>query len=252
MSFSNDGTVMTMPVQPANSNGTGGGFGWGDNGALWLIVLFLFIFAGGRGWNGNGNSGAADNYVLASDFATVQRMISDATNTLERKLDNTQNGICDLGYTQAQLINGVQVGQMQQGYETRNAINGVSQQLAECCCGVKQQIAETNYNLANQANGLSRAIERGFCDTNYNMQAQHNATMIAVDKVGDRVIDYLSNARMQDLQAENQALKLAASQAAQNNYLVNTLRPSPAPAYVVQNPYCCNSGSFGYGCGGVA
>ena len=249
MSFSPDGTVMTMPVQPANTNGTGGGFGWGDNGALWLIVLFLFIFAGGRGWNGNGNSGAADNYVLASDFATVQRMISDATNTLERKLDNTQNGICDLGYAQAQMINGVQLGQMQQGYETRDAINGVSRQLADCCCGVKQQIAETNYNLANQANGLSRAIERGFCDTNYNMQAQHNATMIAVDKVGDRVIDYLNSARMQDLQAENQALKLAASQAAQNNYLVSTLRPSPAPAYVVQNPYCCNGGGYGYGCG---
>ena len=116
---------------------------------------------------------------------------------------------------------------------------------------MKQQIAETNYNLANQANGLSRAIERGFSDTNYAMQAQHNATMIAVEKVGDRVVDYLNSARMQDLQAENQALKLAASQAAQNNYLVNTLRPSPAPAYVVQNPYCCNGG-YGYGCGAVA
>ena len=41
-------------------------------------------------------------------------------------------------------------------------------------------------------------------------------------------------------------------QAAQNNYLVNTLRPSPAPAYVVQNPYCCNGGGYGYGCGAVA
>lgn len=53
MSLSSDGTVMTMPVQPANANSNGGGFGWGDNGALWLIVLFLFIFAGGWG-NGNG------------------------------------------------------------------------------------------------------------------------------------------------------------------------------------------------------
>ena len=239
MSMTSDGTVMTMPVQPASTGG--GGFGWGDNGALWLIVLFLFIFAGGRGWGGNGNSGAADNYVLASDFATVQRMISDATNSLERKLDNTQNGLCDLGYTQAQLINGVQVGQMQQGYETRIAVNGVGQKLSDCCCDIKQEIAGVN-------NGLGRAIERGFCDTNYNMQAQHNATMIAIDKVGDRVIDYLNSTRMQDLQAENQALKLAASQAAQNNYLVSTLRPSPVPSYQVQNPYCCNSvsscGSF--------
>lgn len=214
---------------------------FGGNGAWWIIILFLFAFVGwgGNGWGGNGNSGAADNYVLASDFATVQRMISDATNSLERKLDNTQNGLCDLGYTQAQLINGVQVGQMQQGYETRIAVNGVGQKLSDCCCDIKQEIAGVN-------NGLGRAIERGFCDTNYNMQAQHNATMIAIDKVGDRVIDYLNSTRMQDLQAENQALRMAASQQAQNNYLVSTLRPTPVPSYQVQNPYCCNSG---YGCG---
>ena len=214
---------------------------FGGNGAWWIIILFLFAFVGwgGNGWGGNGNSGAADNYVLASDFATVQRMISDATNSLERRLDNTQNGLCDLGYTQAQLINGVQVGQMQQGYETRIAINGVGQKLSDCCCDIKQEIAGVN-------NGLGRAIERGFCDTNYNMQAQHNATMIAIDKVGDRVIDYLNSTRMQELQAENQALRLAASQQAQNNYLVSTLRPTPVPSYQVQNPYCCNNG---YGCG---
>ncbi len=214
---------------------------FGGNGAWWIIILFLFAFVGwgGNGWGGNGNSGAADNYVLASDFATVQRMISDATNSLERRLDNTQNGLCDLGYTQAQLINGVQVGQMQQGYETRIAVNGVGQKLSDCCCDIKQEIAGVN-------NGLGRAIERGFCDTNYNMQAQHNATMIAIDKVGDRVIDYLNSTKMQELQAENQALRLAASQQAQNNYLVSTLRPTPVPSYQVQNPYCCNNGC---GCG---
>ena len=119
------------------------------------------------------------------------------------------------------------------------AVNGVGQKLSDCCCDIKQEIAGVN-------NGLGRAIERGFCDTNYNMQAQHNATMIAIDKVGDRVIDYLNSTRMQDLPAENQALRLAASQQAQNNYLVSTLRPTPVPSYQVQNPYCCNNGC---GCG---
>ena len=227
---------------------------FGGSGAWWIIILFLFAFVGwgGNGWGGNGNSGAADNYVLASDFATVQRMISDATNSLERKLDYAQNGICNLGYTQAQLINGVQMGQMQQGYETRIAVNGVERQLSDCCCGIKQEIAGVN-------NGLGRAIERGFCDTNYNMQAQHNATMIAIDKVGDRVIDYLNNTRMQDLQAENQALKLAASQAVQNNTIKGYMaeqfayyNPRPVPAYQVQNPNCCCGNGYGCGCGNVA
>lgn len=105
MSLSSDGTVMTMPVQPANANSNGGGFGWGDNGALWLIVLFLFIFAGGwgngNGWGNNAGNGAGvvDGYVLTSDFANI-----------ERKIDNVNNGLCDGFYQQAQLINGVQQG----------------------------------------------------------------------------------------------------------------------------------------------
>lgn len=108
MSLSSDGTVMTMPVQPANVSNNGGGFGgWGDNGALWLIVLFLFIFAGGWGRNGFGGgngAGVMDGYILTSDFANI-----------ERKIDNVNNGLCDGFYAQAQLVNGVQ-NAMQQGF----------------------------------------------------------------------------------------------------------------------------------------
>ena len=57
---------------------------------------------------------------------------------------------------------------------------------------------------------------------------------------------FLTQSKLADLQSENQGLKLAASQAAQNSYLVSQLRPSPIPAYTVQNPYCCNQFA---GCG---
>ena len=60
------------------------------------------------------------------------------------------------------------------------------------------------------------------------------------------ILDFLTQSKLQDLQSENQGLKLAASQAAQNSYLVSQLRPSPIPAYTVQNPYCCNQFA---GCG---
>lgn len=132
-----------------NRNNGDGMFG---NGAWWIIILFLFAFMGmgnrgGCNTGSGGGGGVGANYVLASDFSTVQRMISDATNTLERKLDNTQNGLCDLGYNQAQLMNGLQVGMMQQGYETRSAINGVGQQISDCCCNLKQGISDTNNNI---------------------------------------------------------------------------------------------------------
>lgn len=95
MSLSDGGAPMlTMPVSPTNS---GGGFGWGGDNGVWLIVLFL-IFAVCGGWGNNGwggGGGAMDNYVLASDFATLQRQIDSAASTIERKSDITQQGICD-------------------------------------------------------------------------------------------------------------------------------------------------------------
>lgn len=100
MSLSSDSAVLTMPVQPANTNG-GNGFGFGNDGAWWIIILFLFAFCGGWGgnWGGNGNTGAGvvDGYVLTSDFANI-----------ERKMDGINNGMCDGFYQQAQLVNGVQ------------------------------------------------------------------------------------------------------------------------------------------------
>ena len=98
MSLSSDGTMLTMPVAPANT-GNGNGFGWGGDGAWW-IVLFL-IFAAFGGWGngfgfGGGGNGVMDGYVLTSDFANI-----------ERKLDAVNNGICDGFYAMnTGLLNG--------------------------------------------------------------------------------------------------------------------------------------------------
>ena len=209
---------------------------WGGNGAWW-IVLFLIFGWGNRGFcgfGGNGNgvgSGAYDNYVLASDFATIQRQLSDGFNAVEKGIDTVRNGLCDGFYTQAQLVNGVNMNIMQGN-------NAIQSQLAQCCCDIREGISGINYNLATQACGIGRQIESGFAQTNYNMAAQNCQTLQAIDKVGDRVIDYLANEKMQTLRDENQALRLAASQQAQNNYLIDQLgQKCPIPAYITCNPF---------------
>ena len=202
---------------------------WGADGAWW-IVLFL-IFGWGRngfGGFGGGSGSAVDGYVLTSDFANI-----------ERKIDGVNTGLCDGFYTQAQLVNGVNMNIMQGN-------NAIQSQLAQCCCDIREGISGINYNLATQACGIGRQIESGFAQTNYNMAAQNCQTLQAIDKVGDRVIDYLANEKMQSLRDENQALRLAASQQAQNNYLVDQLgQKCPIPAYITCNPFapvqnnCC-------------
>jgi len=239
---------MTPADLAAVTNG-GNNNGWGGDWSAWIIIFILFA---AFGWGGNGNglfgggtSGAAENYVLASDFATLQRQIDSGNQSLERKLDNVNNGLCDGFYTQAQLVNGVNQSINNSGYETRIAINGIGSQMAQCCCDTREAISGVNYNLATQANNVSRQIENGFCNTNYNMATQNSQTLTAIDKVGDRIIDYLTAEKAQTLRDENQALRLAASQQAQNAYLVNQLRPYPSPAYIAPNPWASQTP---YGC----
>lgn len=236
MSLSDGGAPMlTMPVSPTNS---GGGFGWGGDGA-WLIILFL-IFAvfgwGGNGWGNNGNSGGVvDGYVLTSDFANV-----------ERKIDSVNQGLCDGFYQQAQLANGTnmamangfaqaELSRSNQQAALMQQLNAMQMQAANCCCENRAAIAQVRYDMAAQA-----------CDTRNTVQ---NATRDIIDNANSNsraILDFLTQSKLADLQAENQGLKLAASQAAQNSYLVSQLRPSPIPAYTVQNPYCCNQFA---GCG---
>ena len=242
---------MTNELTPADIRACTGGNdsrGWGGDGAWWIIILFLFAFAGGWGNGGfGGGQGAANNYVLASDFATIQRQLSDGFGGVEKGIDTIRNGLCDGFYSQAQLVNGINTNILQTG-------NALGTQIAQCCCDVREGISGVNYNLATQANNLSREVERGFCDTNYNNQTQHFQTMQAINKVGDRVIDYLSQKEAQSLRDENFALRLSASQAAQNNYLVQQLgQKCPVPAYLTCNPnapinYSVNYGN-GCGCG---
>lgn len=232
MSLSTDSPMMTMPVQPANTC-SNGGFGWGDGGLLWIIILFLFAFCGGWGgnWGGNGNAntgaGVVDGYVLTSDFANI-----------ERKMDGINSGLCDGFYQQAQLVNGVQqtvnngfmsaeISRANQQAAFMQQLFAMQMQQQECCCENRSAIQGVNYNLATQS-----------CDTRNTVQ---NATRDIIDANNQNsraILDFLVNSKMQDLQSENQNLKLAASQTAQNAYLVSQLRPSPVPAYTVQNPYC--------------
>lgn len=240
MSLSDGGAPMlTMPVSPTNN---GGGFGWGGDGA-WLIILFL-IFAvfgwGGNSWGNNGNSGGVvDGYVLTSDFANV-----------ERKIDSVNQGLCDGFYQQAQLVNGTNMamanGFAQAELSRSNQQAALMQQLTamqmqnqECCCENRAAIAQVRYDMATQA-----------CDTRNTVNTAARDIIDNQNQNSRAILDFLTQSKMRDLESANQELRLAASQAAQNNYLISQLRPCPTPAYITCNPWSGSSyGGCGTGCG---
>ncbi len=236
MAISDGMPTMTMPVTPANNSG---GFGFGGDGAWWIIILFLFVFCGwgNNGWGGsNGNgSGVVDGYVLTSDFANV-----------ERKIDSVNDGLCNGFYQQAQLINNTNMamangfGQAELSRANQQAalmqqLNSMQMQAANCCCENRAAIAQVRYDMASQA-----------CDTRNTVNTAARDIIDNQNQNSRAILDFLTQSKLQDLQSENQGLKLAASQAAQNNYLISQLRPTPIPAYASCNPWA--GGSY-TGCG---
>lgn len=232
--------MMTMPVAPANNYGGGMGM-WGDNW-IWIIVLFLFGW-GRNGWGGNGNSGGAmDGYVLTSDFANI-----------ERKLDGVNNGICDGFYAMnTGMLNGfanvtqavtsgfsqAELARCNQQAALMQQLNAMQMQAQECCCENRAAIAQVRYDMATQA-----------CDTRNTVQTAARDIVDNANANSRAILDFLTQSKIQDLQSANQELRLQASQAAQNNYLISQLRPTPIPAYASCNPWAGGTYNGCNGCG---
>lgn len=225
--------------------------GFGGNGAWWLVIILFVLFGGwGNGWSGSG-SGAANNYVLASDFATLQRQIDSTTSDIKTQCVAIGNGISSLGYDQLSQMNGINTNIMQ-------SANALQSQLAQCCCDNRAAIADLNYNLATQANGIQNTIQTGFCQTNFNAQtntrdivdSQNAGTQAILAKLS-QMESNAKDEKIAELQARNSDLRFEASQVAQNSFIQNLVKPPINPCYITQNPYCScgNAGFYGYGYG---
>ena len=214
-----------------NNNGFGGDWSW-----LIGLLVVAGIFGNGTfgGFGGGGSRGVGENYVLATDFATI-----------ERKLDGINNGICDSTFA---LNNTVTNGFFGVQNTLCQGFNGINTAIADCCCKTQRGIDGVNFNM--QAN--TSAIQQTLCNNTRDIIENQNANYRAIHEelVSNKI--EAKNERIAELQAQVGALQLKASQEAQNAYLLNQLRPCPAPAYIVPNPNCCynyNITGVGYGSG---
>lgn len=204
---------------------------WGDGG-WWIILLFLAFGWGGNGFGFGGNRNGG--YPCATQ-ADVRAAVDQ--QTLISKLDQQTYGLADtftaLNNTLNSNFRGIDNAICTLGYQNQQGFNEVSHQISDCCCGVQRSIDGVNYNLATQTN----AIQNAMCNNTRDIIDNQNANSRAV-------LDFLVNDKLATLQAENQNLKLAASQAAQNQYLVNELRPCAKPAYITCSPF---QSAYGFG-----
>lgn len=162
------------------------------------------------GWGGRGFGGNGGYGAGASCASPADVNAAVDRQTFIGKLDGITNGLSDGFYA-----------------------------FKDCCCQTQRAIDGVNFNLA-----------KGFCDLG---NVVNMSTRDIIDNANNNtraILDFLTTDKINTLTAENQSLKLAASQSAQNAFitanqeaqtaeLLRRLSPIPTPAYVVPNPNCC-------------
>ena len=207
---------------------------FGGDWSAWIILFLLFgLFGNGNGFGfGGGFGGRGCGQPATTADLTSQSIIS--------KLDGLTNGLSDSTYA----ITG--------------AINGLSHQVSDCCCATQRAIDGVNYNMATQA-----------CDTRNVIQNSTRDILESNNANTRAILDFLTQDKIATLTAENQNLKLAASQSNQNAVLMAAMDANkaeilrrtgaecPTAAYIVQPPQpvtfptnCCGQFSgYNNGCG---
>lgn len=234
--FSN--SELTMPVAPIGYSGGNSGNGMFSGDGLWGLIIILALFGGfGRGGFGGfggfgggcgGGSACATQADLAAGFnnSTVLSSLDDIKLGQANAINYNNQGFAGLNTAVMQGFHGVDNAICTLGYQNQQGFNSLSHQLSDCCCETQRAIDNVNYNMATQA-----------CDTRH-----------AIQDSTRQILDFLTTDKIATLQAENQNLKLKASQAEQNAYITANQQAQtaelirrlgadcPVNAYVVQPP----------------
>lgn len=227
--------MFNMPVMPAGYGYGGGNDMFGGNSGWWiLILLILFGGWGNNGWGGNGGT--------SND---IQRGFDQSA--LTTGINNIQSNMCN-GFAQAEIAaNSRQMADMNQNFALQSAFQN-------CCCENRQATSDVKFTVANEG-AATRAASQA------NMQTiMDKLCQLEMDGMKQNYEGQLRamQAQLNAANSENQSLKFLASQNSQtaaimaNNEaqtvaLERYLAPTPIPAYMVQNPNCCQQ-NFGCGC----
>lgn len=234
-----------MGQDNGNGNCNGNGLFGGNDG--WLgILLLIALLGGGLGWGGGfGGFGGGAGLQGMATRADINEGF--ALNNITSGITAIQQGICDATYA---LNNSITAG----FHGVDRAVCDIGYAIKDCCCTTQRAIDGVNYNMATQTNALQTAMCTNTRDIIDSQQAGTRA-----------ILDFLTQDKISTLQAENTALKFAASQAQQNAFITanqdaqtaTLLRrlgaDCPTPAYLVQPPTPinfplngCGTVQFGY------
>lgn len=263
--FPDSGTKQTsdvnslLPLLMMNGGGMNGG-GW-----MWIIFLFFLYplmrnggLFGNAGANGNGCLGPLANMVnnndgrdllmqaingngaaiqnLASMFGAKVDMIQAAINGVNNSV--TQIG-CKIDSSTGALLNA----------GTQNTMT-LAQQLATCCCNLKNAITDSAHQsqletlrqtdaIKESVGGVGSAVTRGFADVGYALRDQTCNIEKSVDGVGNRIIARLDASEKSAMQDKINALQTQLTTEHQSGVIAQQIAAAVNPiAAAVQEIKC--------------
>lgn len=156
-------------------NNNGGFFGNNAWEGIIALIVVAAIFGNGNGnglFGGNNNANNAEREMLMSaiqrngtDLSQLAQTIGCSNSRLQDAIGQISTQICNFagqnGLSFQQVINSIQAG---------NA--NIASQLCNCCCDIKQGIAESNYLTERGFCNTNQILAKGFSDIGYASQAQ--------------------------------------------------------------------------------
>lgn len=221
-----DNTGMYMPVAPAGGYGNGFGGGCGDG---WWVVLFLFALMGNNGWGNGGNGGTLPYLYNQSTQNEVSRGFADSA--IANQVANLQNSVTN-GFNETAMA-------------IANQNFAMQSQLANCCCENRLAIAGLSADIARENCADRQAVADGV------QKILDQMCQDKIDSKNEKIAELQNKLNMANIIAAQGAntSRILADNAAQTTAIEQYLNPTAIPAYIVQNPNCCQQNT-GCGCGG--
>lgn len=210
-----DNTGMYMPVAPAGGYGNGFG-GCGDG---WWIVLFLFALMGNNGWGNGGNGGTLPYLYNQSTQNEVSRGFADSA--IANQVANLQTSVTN-GFNETAMA-------------IANQNFAMQSQLANCCCENRLAIANLSADIARENCADRQAVADGI------QKIMDQMCQDKIDAKNEKIAELQNQLNMANIIAAQGAntSRILADNAAQTTALEQYLNPTAIPAYLVQNPNCC-------------
>jgi hypothetical protein len=239
-----------------------GGFGGGN----WVWIIFLFFLYplmrngglfGNTGANGNclgplasmvNNNDGRDLIMQAinGNGAAVQRLAT----MFGTKVDMIQSAICQVNNSVAQVgckIDSSTGALLNAG--TQNTMT-IANQLATCCCNLKNAITESAHQsqletirqtdaIKESVGGVGSAVTRGFSDVGYALRDQTCNLDKSIGVVGDRIIARIDASEKSAMQDKINALQTQLTTEHQSGVIAQQIAAAVNPIAQAVNEIKC-------------